>query len=455
MRCGRPGAYWHSPHNGEDPMKNALHFILIGVVMISALSACTGAAKGGGDSTVLDGVGAPEDGGAEDTSDASADISDAPETETSSDDAPDSSDAGGPPPQFLGGDRPAPYYLPESYDPDSPIPVLVVLHGFTGNGAGTASWWQLYTSTAAAGIMLIVPEGTKNVEETPFWNATEFCCDFYQSKVDDVGYITGLIEEAMSHFSVDPTRVYLMGHSNGGFMAHRIACDRSDLITAIVNMAGATWYNPEDCTNPDPVSVLQVHGTWDISIFYGGLPPYEHDPNARPINQDGCLGASCGAEFGACSADVACAAMTDCFDECSTEHADNQDAKTNCNGVCWETGTPTGQILWMEALNCGASAGCYFAGYTKDSYGYASAEEGAARWAQINGCQQSTTEGASMDLIGEIPGPDTYPSAYEGCPTGLASEVWKILYGSHTPGFNNAWAPAVMEWLLAQQKPTP
>ena len=53
-------------------------------------------------------------------------------------------------------------------------------------------------------------------------------------------------------------------------MAHRMACNQSDRIAAIVSLAGATYSNPQSCKPTSPVSVLQVHGTFDAVISYTG-----------------------------------------------------------------------------------------------------------------------------------------------------------------------------------------
>ena len=57
--------------------------------------------------------------------------------------------------------------------------------------------------------------------------------------VDDVAYVGGLIDEALRTWPVDPKRVYIVGHSNGDFMAHRLACERADVVVAIAGLAGA------------------------------------------------------------------------------------------------------------------------------------------------------------------------------------------------------------------------
>ena len=47
--------------------------------------------------------------------------------------------------------------------------------------------------------------------------------------MDDAGYILNLIDEARLRFNVAADRVYLFGHSNGGFMAHKMACEHADV----------------------------------------------------------------------------------------------------------------------------------------------------------------------------------------------------------------------------------
>jgi polyhydroxybutyrate depolymerase len=103
-----------------------------------------------------------------------------------------------------------------------------------------------------------------------FWNATDACCNFYGSGVDDVAYLDAVLDDVAGRYRVDPARVYLVGHSNGGFLAHRYACDRPGRVAAIVTLAGMQWKDPGKCQAGAPVSVLHVHGHDDLSIRYGG-----------------------------------------------------------------------------------------------------------------------------------------------------------------------------------------
>jgi polyhydroxybutyrate depolymerase len=103
-----------------------------------------------------------------------------------------------------------------------------------------------------------------------FWNATDACCDWYYSGVDDVGYIDAIIDGVSARHAVDPARVFLVGHSNGACMSHRYACERANRVAAIVTLAGMQWKDQSQCRPSSPVSVLQVHGRNDGNIEYEG-----------------------------------------------------------------------------------------------------------------------------------------------------------------------------------------
>jgi polyhydroxybutyrate depolymerase len=175
-------------------------------------------------------------------------------------------------PEFLGGDRPAALYVPDDYVASRPWPLIVLLHGYSASGLTEAAYLGLPERRTSKGFVLLTPDGMVDSEGYQFWNAFDSCCNFDNLNVDDVGYLRKLIAEAASVLNIDPGRVYLLGHSNGGFMSFRMACDASDLIVGIASMAGSisTKAGDAECTPAKPVSVLVIHGTVDDSIAYGG-----------------------------------------------------------------------------------------------------------------------------------------------------------------------------------------
>jgi len=171
----------------------------------------------------------------------------------------------------FGGSRPVTLGVPPTYDNNTPTPLLIVLHGYSATGLEEEyllGLQQLVTDDP--GVLVAAPNGTVDDAGNQFWNATDACCNFDHSTVDDVGYITGLITDISIEWNVDPKRVYIMGHSNGGFMAYRMACDHPELLGAIVALAGDTYANPSMCQPSQAVSVLQIQGNNDIEIDYGG-----------------------------------------------------------------------------------------------------------------------------------------------------------------------------------------
>jgi len=172
----------------------------------------------------------------------------------------------------FGGARPVGLHVPASYDPARSWPLLVVLHGYGATASGELAYLQIQPLVNEAGILLAAPEGTReaSARANQFWNATDACCDHYGSSVDDVAYLSGLIDEIAASYNVDPKRIYLLGHSNGGFMAYRMACDRAQKIAAIVSLAGATWLDAARCAPSRAVSVLEIHGDQDRTISYDG-----------------------------------------------------------------------------------------------------------------------------------------------------------------------------------------
>lgn len=172
-------------------------------------------------------------------------------------------------------------HIPASYGPSHPVPLLILLHGYSGDGASIDDYFGMAAAAEQHGFVYATPEGTRDGDGNRFWNATDACCDFDHRDVDDVAYLAGVVEEIQQALTIDPKRIAFAGHSNGGFMSHRMACDRPDLVSAIVSLAGVTYLDPADCKAGEPVSVVQAHGTDDDVILYDGGGPVT--PSMQPF----------------------------------------------------------------------------------------------------------------------------------------------------------------------------
>ena len=252
------------------------------------------------------------------------------------------------------GDRPFALHVPAGYRAGESLPLVVGLHGYTSNSSELASYFGLVTASDERGFLLALPDGKTDAAGDQFWNAVEGggCCDFYRTHVDDVAYLSSVIATVRDAYDVDT--VAMVGHSNGGFMSHRFACDRAGEVDAIASLAGPLSYDTSACQPSEPVRVLHIHGDADEVVPYRG------------------------------------------------------------------------------------SAGNLSGG----------AEETAAAWAALNGCDATPEQAASVDLEASIDGDETSRTVYGGCDAGGASELWTIAGGRHSPTFSADATPLILDFLL-------
>lgn len=173
----------------------------------------------------------------------------------------------------FGGDRPVELQVPDDLADGETYPLIVLLHGHGINGLVQQAFLKITDLVDRRGVFLIAPDGTTSgVDGHSYWNAESGCCNHGDHSVDDVAYLSGLIEDISAAWPIDPARVFVWGHSNGGFMAYRMACDRADLVAGIAPLAGAATSlgGVDDCAPSQPVNVLHIHGTADPTIPYPG-----------------------------------------------------------------------------------------------------------------------------------------------------------------------------------------
>ena len=168
------------------------------------------------------------------------------------------------------GKRPFTVVIPSTYKKSAPAPLVIVLHGYTSSGASTAGYLQLDAVANKKGFIYVAPNGTLDEATARFWNATDSCCNFYKSKVDDGAYLKGIIDTVSKNYAIDSKRIYVIGHSNGGFMTHVMGCRYSAQIAAIASFAGELYKDASKCVPASPLSVLQIQGTQDETINYQG-----------------------------------------------------------------------------------------------------------------------------------------------------------------------------------------
>ncbi len=154
------------------------------------------------------------------------------------------------------------------------VPLVVMLHGGFGNGAQAERAYHWDTEADKGHFLVVYPDGLNRA-----WNAGSCCGRPQRAGVDDVGFITTMVAAIEQQIPIDPARVYVTGMSNGAMMALRLAC-QTDTFAAIAPVAGTLL---TDCSRARPTAVLQIHGTADDRVPYGGGPgrAFAADGNPR------------------------------------------------------------------------------------------------------------------------------------------------------------------------------
>jgi len=171
-------------------------------------------------------------------------------------------------PTSFGGARPVTLQVPVDFDETRTYPLVMILHGYGANGFVQQAYLKLGDVADARDMLVLAPDGTTDSTGKQFWNADPACCDFGGTNVDDVAYLGGMLDEIIAAWPVDETQVSVIGHSNGAFMADRMACARADIITSVAGLAGL---GPSAaCTPTHAVAMLHIHGDNDGTVPYTG-----------------------------------------------------------------------------------------------------------------------------------------------------------------------------------------
>jgi polyhydroxybutyrate depolymerase len=167
------------------------------------------------------------------------------------------------------GKEPRTYYLnvPANYSKNTPLPLLLAFHSRTTNAQELLRSTSIGDFVNDMGFVLATIDGS--VHEYSSWNAGGCCTPATDFNEDDVELSSLIIDSISSTYSIDPNRIWAIGHSNGGMMSYRLACDLSDKISGVAMVGGALM--DDSCTPSKPVSLLHIHGDNDETIpFTGG-----------------------------------------------------------------------------------------------------------------------------------------------------------------------------------------
>ncbi|HCH64411.1 MAG TPA: esterase [Deltaproteobacteria bacterium] len=158
--------------------------------------------------------------------------------------------------------------VPESAAPGAPL--VLALHGRGGRGErlDRVMGHRLSAEAQERGWVLVTPEGHNNG-----WNDGRPVTTRRggaREAVDDVGFLDALVNRLAADGTIDPERVFVVGMSNGGQLAYRLAAEHPERFHTIAPMISNLPTTLADHTLDSPVSVLVMNGTADPVVPYDG-----------------------------------------------------------------------------------------------------------------------------------------------------------------------------------------
>lgn len=164
------------------------------------------------------------------------------------------------------GGRTRSYLLHLPPGPRVPRPLVVLLHGRSGNGAGEARLSSFDAIADSVGALVAYPDGYHRS-----WADGRGATPADRAGVDDVAFFRALVGDVAARWPVDSSRIYVAGMSNGGFMTERLVCDAADLIAGAGVVAATLGKTlAARCHPVRPVPVLTINGTDDPLVPYAG-----------------------------------------------------------------------------------------------------------------------------------------------------------------------------------------
>ncbi|MGC3980888.1 MAG: PHB depolymerase family esterase [Steroidobacteraceae bacterium] len=133
-------------------------------------------------------------------------------------------------------------FLAHDFSAGKSTALVIVLHGGGGNAKNAAEQTQFDRVAQREKLIAVYPNGNGRLNNKLLaWNAGHCCAYAMQSRSDDIGFISALIDHLLNHYSIDPNRVYITGLSNGGMMTHQLGIALSNKLAAIAPVIGAVF----------------------------------------------------------------------------------------------------------------------------------------------------------------------------------------------------------------------
>jgi polyhydroxybutyrate depolymerase len=186
--------------------------------------------------------------------------------------------------QVGGVDRSYVLHVPSAYDGSRPVPLILDFHGLATSGMRQLQDSPYPAVTDPEGAVMAFPSGLAG-PSGPGWNVGPCCV----ANVDDVAFARAVVAQVSMTACIDPKRVYAVGFSMGGGMAHYLACHAADLFAAAAPASfDLLQENVTDCQPPRPITVISFRGSGDNLVPYDG--GFSSVVSGMPVTFLGALG---------------------------------------------------------------------------------------------------------------------------------------------------------------------
>ena len=147
-------------------------------------------------------------------------------------------------------------YVPASYHPGTPMPMVVALHGCTQTADAFRQQTRFDDVAAAKGFIVVYPEQSKSANQLGCWNW--FQPQHLSRGAGEPSLIAGITTAVQQRYNVDRHRTYVAGFSAGGAMAEVMAVTYPDLYAAVGINSGCEYSAGAACAGSQSADANQA-----------------------------------------------------------------------------------------------------------------------------------------------------------------------------------------------------